>query len=255
MTNPMHEANRVGWDAVSAHWQADPDLAARRARALVDPRAALDERELRHLGDVRGQRAAVLGSGDQLVVLALAGMGARVTSVDLSSAQLEVGAANARALGAPEIAFLRADVTDLSALADGAFDLAYTGGHVAVWVSDLRRYYAEAARILRPGGRLVVNEYHPFRRVWADRADRLEVGYPYFERGPHTFDRADETTEHAAGSLPSYEFHWTVGDLVGALLAAGCELVALEEWGQAPQGEAPPLVGLPECLLLVGVKR
>ena len=54
--------------------------------------------------------------------------------------------------------FVRADVTDLSVLAANTFDLVYTGGHVAVWISDLSQYYAEAGRILRPGGLFIVNE-------------------------------------------------------------------------------------------------
>src|SRR2546429_9265765 len=52
-----------------------------------------------------------------------------------------------------------AELVDLSCLSDETFDLAYTGGHVAVWVSDLQRYYREAARVLKSDGLLIVSEY------------------------------------------------------------------------------------------------
>ncbi len=125
-----------------------------------------------------------------------------------------------------------------------------------MWVSDLWRYYAEAARILHPGGLFIINEYHPFRRVWPYHPDRLELEFSYFDRGPHAYDRSEEVEGLAAGSLPSYEFHWTVSDYVAAVMDAGCELLALRELGDQPQSwETPPLAGLPEDLVLVSRKR
>src|SRR5215472_15198346 len=115
----------------------------------------LHDSELAWLRDVAGKKIAVLGSGDNQVVFALAGMGALVTSVDISKRQIEIARSRATALGL-QVEFVQADVVDLSMLADATFDIVYTGGHVAVWVSDLRRYYAEAARILKPGGLLTV---------------------------------------------------------------------------------------------------
>ncbi|NLC56794.1 MAG: class I SAM-dependent methyltransferase [Armatimonadetes bacterium] len=253
--NLFHEANRRGWDAVSPHWQAGIEAQGHWRRCHREPELALLPEERRYLGDVAGRDVAVLGSGDNLVAFALAGLGARVTSVDLSAMQLQIAAERARALGL-SIRFVHADVTALGALATATFDVVYTGGHVAVWVSDLKRYYAEAGRILRPAGLLLVNEYHPFRRIWKQGVHRLERELSYYDRGPHQYDRADQAPGLAPGTLPSYNFHWTVSDYVTALLQAGCELLALEEIGEARQSwEEAPLEGLPECLLLVGRKR
>jgi SAM-dependent methyltransferase len=168
---------------------------------------------------------------------------------------LDIAARRAGELGL-KITFVRSDVTDLSALSDATFEVVYTGGHVAVWVSNLRRYYAEAVRILKPGGLFIVNEYHPFRRIWAYTEDRFELEYGYFDRGPHVYDRSDEVPGAEPGSFPSFEFHWTVSDLLEAVLGAGCELVTLQELGDERQGwETPNLTGLPEDLLIVGRKR
>jgi ubiquinone/menaquinone biosynthesis C-methylase UbiE len=62
-----------------------------------------------------------------------------------------VARSHAAALGL-QIEFIQADVVDLSGQGDATFDAVYTGGHVAVWVSDLRRSYGEAARILKSDG-------------------------------------------------------------------------------------------------------
>jgi len=253
--NTYHEANRRGWDAASAGWQAGIEARGEWRRCHREPQLVLAKEELAFLQPVAGKAVCVLGSGDNLVVFALAGMGADVTSVDISQAQLDTAARRAAELSL-DVHFVRADVAELNMLEDETFDLVYTGGHVAVWVSDLRRYYAEACRILRPGGTFLVNEYHPVRRIWKWGTDRLELESSYFARGPSEYDRAADIAGHDSGPLISYEFHWTVGDYVAAMLAAGCELVCLEEFGEGVEDwEEPPLSGLPLCLLLVGRKR
>ena len=254
--NEIHDANRRGWDAAAkaglADFRCDIDWReCHRNSGLV-----LDERELKWLGGLPGKKACVLGSGDNRVVFALLGLGAQVTSVDISEGQLDVARQRAAQLGL-QVRFLRADVTDLSAIESDTFDLVYTGGHVAVWVSDLRKYYAEAARILRPGGLFLVNEYHPFRRIWDEKASHLRVRSSYFGLGPDRYDRAEGMPGAETGSLPAYEFHWTISQYLMAVLDAGCELLVVDEFGDRPEAheEGPSLAGLPQCLLIVARKR
>lgn len=224
-------------------------------KAHRDPVLALHPAELAWLRDVAGKKVAVLGSGDNQVVFALAGMGAIVTSIDISERQIEVARSRAAALGL-QIDFVQADVVDLSVLGDATFDTVYTGGHVAVWVSDLYRYYAEAARILKPDGLLVVSEYHPFRRVWRHSVDRLELRFNYFDRGPHRSEGGADVLYREPGDLEQFTFRWTVADYIGAILAARCELVHGEEFGDTcEEWEGVPMTGLPETLLLVSQRR
>jgi|TARA_Y100000310_G_scaffold344697_1_gene458868 SAM-dependent methyltransferase len=251
--NDMHEANRRSWDAVSPKWQAKIDTEKPWRQVPVNPALVLEKEELRHLGDVAGKNVCVLGSGDNLIVFALAGMGADVTSVDVSQTQLDIAAGRARELGLA-VTFLRADVTDLSALPTDRFDLVYTGGHVAVWISDLKTYYREAVRILQPEGLFMVTEYHPFRRIWEERPDCLQVEMAYFEQGPFQYDRSEDVPGAKPGSYPSYEFHWTVSDYAMAVIEAGCDLLALEEFGTSVEWEVTPLAGLPHLLMIVGRK-
>jgi len=251
--NEMHEANRKGWDAVSPKWQKGIDEKKDWRNFPSDPTLAFSPSELKYVEKTKGCDVCVLGSGDNLAVFALAGLGARVTSVDISQTQLDIAAHRAEKLGL-NITFVRADVTDLRDLSDESFDLVYTGGHVGVWVSDLQKYYAEAGRILRKRGLFIVREYHPFRRLWADNPDRLELEFGYFNLGPHQYDRSDEAPEK--GPLPSFEFHWTVADYVTAVLETGIHLIQITEDGdRSKEWEAAPLAGLPINLMLVGRKH
>ncbi len=59
----MHEANRRGWDAISAQWQAGIDAKVDWRQIPVNPGLVLDNVELDYLGDVSGRSACVLAAG------------------------------------------------------------------------------------------------------------------------------------------------------------------------------------------------
>ena len=252
----IHAANQRRWNAAAPNWAQRADNRGLWPRCPAEPDLVLSPTVLRYLGDPRDQQVAVLGSGDNQVVFALAGMGARVTSVDISQAQLAIAADRARQLDL-EITFVQSDVTALDTLADERFDFVYTGGHVAVWVADLNRYYAEAVRILRPGGLFLVDEYHPFRRGWRPgrHPEDLHREAGYFDRGPFRYRYDADVLHPAAGDLESFEFHWTVADFCNAILRTGATLLEVAEYGtQTEDWEGAPLAGLPELLLLVARK-
>jgi len=242
-----HEANRAFWDASTKWWKEKEDRRGLWRKAHVDPASVLAPAEMPFLKDVDGKAVCVLGSGDNEVAFALAGMGGAVTSVDISERRLEVAADRARTLGL-DVTFVRADVTDLRALADGSFDLVYTGGHMSVWVSDITKYYAEAVRILKLGGLFVVNDYHPIRRMWLE-ADGPEPRNRYLHRGPYQYT-SDE-------GLPTFEYHWTAADHIQAVVDAGCRIVKVDEHGEKVEDEfwlKANLDKLPAYLLIVGRK-
>ena len=87
-----HEANRRAGDAAAAAGKAKYCHTDWR-ECHLDPTLALDERELKWLGDLAGKDACVLGSGDNRVVFALVGLKANVVSVDISQEQLDIARA------------------------------------------------------------------------------------------------------------------------------------------------------------------
>lgn len=251
-----HEINRKSWDAVSDWWQDNMYTKEGWRRAATDPSMVFNQTELSFLVDLAGAKACVLASGNNLTAIALAAMGAAVTSVDISDSQLDLARRKTAELGL-SIEFLRADVVDVSPLADGRFDVVHTGGGVAGWIADLARYYSEAVRILKPGGLFIARDRHPFRAIWSD-VDRLELAFSYLEIGPEGQpeygDRSAQTLGRAE-PVPSYMFHWTVSDRVMAVMNAGCQLIRLEESGtHRSSWEVSPVEGLPAELLLVGRK-
>ena len=206
--NTQHEQNRAAWNSWADWWREKADKRGIWRKAHLDPQLVLSPGEMRFLGYVKGKDVRVLGSGDNEVVFALAGMGAAVTSVDISEKQLEIASERADVLGL-DINFLRADVVDLSSIPDDEFDYVYTGGHISIWISDITRYYAEAARVLRPGALFIVNDYHPVRRMWHE-SDGPAPRHRYFNRGPYEAPASEGSAK--------VEFHWTTADHIQAVI-------------------------------------
>jgi ubiquinone/menaquinone biosynthesis C-methylase UbiE len=253
-TNPIHAANQRRWDAASETWARGADNRDIWRRCPAEPNLVLNNTELYYLAGIAGKRVCVLGSGDNQVVFALAGLGAFVTSVDISLNQLQVAKERSRELKLA-IDFVQADVSDLSMMADNSFDVVYTGGHVAVWVSDLLKFYAEAVRILKPRGLLLICEYHPVRRIWKQSKTNLVVNSHYLDRGPFEHHLSEDVLSRDPGSLESFEHHWTVADYLNAVVRAGGRIIFVDEFGEQVAGwEGAPMMGLPEFLLIVARK-
>ena len=97
--NKYHRASRNRWNLGSAAWAAMHDRSGTWRIAHQQPTKIFLEQELELVGAIEGQDVCVLGSGDNLAVFGFAGMGAQVTSVDISAEQLAVARKRATELG------------------------------------------------------------------------------------------------------------------------------------------------------------
>jgi SAM-dependent methyltransferase len=104
------------------------------------------------LGDVAGLDVVELGCGTAYFSAKLARRGARVVGVDPTPAQLETARRMQRQTGI-EFPLVEAPGEDVP-LPDASFDLAFSEYGASLW-ADPQKWIAEAARLLRPGGRLV----------------------------------------------------------------------------------------------------
>ncbi|QBR93118.1 class I SAM-dependent methyltransferase [Nocardioides euryhalodurans] len=113
---------------------------------------SVPERELGVLGEVRGLDVAELACGTAYFSAWLARAGARTVAVDLSHEQLTT-ARRMQAQVGPAFPLVQGDGERVP-LRSGAYDLVVSEHGAAAWC-DPERWLPEAARLLRPGGRLV----------------------------------------------------------------------------------------------------
>jgi ubiquinone/menaquinone biosynthesis C-methylase UbiE len=219
----MNDANQRYWDAMAPDWEKLRDQDQLWRNLPRQPELAFDGEALplirRYVGDLKGRQALVLASGDNYVTFALAGMGARVTSTDISAQQLEIARRRAEMLGL-EITFVRADATVLAGIAGGMFDLVCSSNGFFVWIADPGRVFAQAHRVLKPGGYYVFYDVHPFQRPWADQVSPLEMEKPYTATGPFQYEEKGQE---------NFQFNWRMSDLVNPLLNSGLLLRQVAE--------------------------
>lgn len=167
------------------------------------------------LGDLEGRRVVELGCGGAECSVAFAERGADVTGVDLSAEHLAYGRELVEARGV-DVDLQQGDVTDL-ALPEAAFELAFSA-FVYMWVEDVAAFFAEAFRVLEPGGRFVVSGPHPFYDV-LDR-ESLGLKSSYNEPGAEVHEGED-------ADMVLYPRRFS--DLHGALTGAGFQVDGVHE--------------------------
>jgi SAM-dependent methyltransferase len=144
--------NREVWTKANAEYT---DRQARRAWASEEITWGMfsgPESEIGALGDVDGKDVVELGCGTAYFGAWLAKRGARVTGVDVTPAQLETARRMQEEFDLP-FSLIEASAEDVP-LPDESFDLALSEYGASIWC-DPELWIAEAARLLRPGGRLV----------------------------------------------------------------------------------------------------
>ena len=235
--------NRANWDDRAAVHAAAPEYGIDRFRSdpdFLSGVVAFDRPLLGDLYDVRGVHLQCHLGTD---TVSLSRLGANVTGLDFSPASLRQARELAASVGA-DVDFHEADVYDaLAVLGRGRYQLVYTGIGALCWLPRMDRWADVVSGLLEPGGRLFLREGHPV--LWAAGDPRpdglLTLDFPYFERPePMVWD---EPQSYVPGSALAHsvtqQWNHGLGDIIGALLAAGMEVTGLVEHQSVPYEALP----------------
>src|SRR4029453_1994469 len=144
--------NRALWTMVNEQFTDEDAHRAWAVEELTWGLFGVPERDLGVLGDVRGLDVVELGCGTAYLSAQLARRGALPVGLDLTPAQLATARRCQDRFG-PVFPLIEANAEHVP-LTSASFDLVVSEYGASVWC-DPERWVAEAARVLRPGGRLV----------------------------------------------------------------------------------------------------
>jgi SAM-dependent methyltransferase len=173
------------------------------------------EADLGALADVDfdGLDVVELGCGTAYFSAWFARRGARPVGVDLTPAQLET-ARRMQAEHGLEFPLVEASAEDVP-LPDASFDLAFSEYGASIWC-DPYRWVPEAARLLRPGGRLIFLANSILSILCSPDTGRIEERLLRPYRGMHRFEWPAEDE--------GIDFHLGWGDMLRLLRANRFEL-------------------------------
>lgn len=197
-------------------------------------------------GDLKGKRVLGLASAGGQQGPCLAAAGADVTIIDNSPEQLARDRHVAEREGL-SIRLVEGDMRDLSAFADGSFDLVFhpvSNG----FVPDVRPVWREAFRVLKPGGELLAGFANPVLYM-LDLAKEREgiVQLKYKLPFSSTEQAGDPEIIKLREAGEPLDFGHTLDDQIGGQTDVGFQIIGFYEdgWGE----ERSPLYALMKAFI------
>jgi len=186
------------------------------------------------LGDLAGKDVLCLAGGGGQQSAAFVLLGANVTVTDLSEAQLERDRLAASHYGL-SVATVQGDMRDLSGLGSAAFDVVFQP-HSLGFVPDARVVFAQAARVLRPGGIYFFAIANPFYAGLSEsdwNGEGYVLKHPYIDGAEIVTQDWDwvypAETDAAARPEPCREYRQTLSRLLNGLVDLGFSLLHLSD--------------------------
>ena len=244
-SNPITERNRRAWETgrfdlwvsflgppakVAASMKSDPDIRALR-------------RLLPYLGEVVGRRIVNLQGSHGRLAVALSLKGADVTVIDFSEPNRRYALALADAADA-QIDYRLADVMSAAALGLSPFDAVVMELGILHYHQDIAAFFGICASLTRPGGRMVLNEFHPVQRKLMSPSATGDYFADALVEGPAPAPPGYPPP----GETCAYRF-WTLGEIFHAALASGWRI---DRFDEHPDTDNPLIPG---TFTLVATRR
>ncbi|MDO7906936.1 class I SAM-dependent methyltransferase [Paenibacillus sp. JX-17] len=232
--------NQQAWNSGAyqawLHRFGTPEEAA--AKIKADPAKRVGS-ALQYMGEIRGKKIVnLLGSnGNKGIALAL--LGGEVTIVDFSEDN-KVYAEEMAAAAGVKLDYVLADVLQLpETILNGTCDVAFMEFGILHYFQDLQPLFEVVAKLLRSGGTFVLQDFHPVStklissRGTTANIRKHKVTGDYFDSSLHetevSFYKFLPEEKRQADVQKVQLRHWTLGEIVTAVAAAGLFIQVLEE--------------------------
>ena len=229
--NHMTQANKHGWDGLAGihyrNYHVDK---------LLGGSPILNEVIIKEVGDVKGKSLMHLLCHIGTDTLSWALLGAKVAGMDISSESLKYARQLAVRMGV-EADFIEADIMDVMEKVKSKYDIVFSSTGVLCWIPDIRRYAQTVRQLLNDKGFFYIFDGHPFRSVLLDESGETGAGNliqgNYFRKEAWRYGGlGDYTDPKILIQGESFEWNWTMGEIITAFCEAGLRIEFLHEFPQ-----------------------
>ncbi len=214
--------------------------------------------------DIEG---AVIGqfccnNGRELLSVVKSGRAKKGVGFDIAENQIAFANAKAAELGLP-CEFVAVNVYDIDDSYRAMFDVVIITIGALCWFDDLDRFFAVAAKCMKPGAVIVINEQHPCTNMLAkedeelyDPAHKLDCLYSYFENEWTGNEGMYYMTQKSYPSKTFTDFTHPLSEIVSGMCRSGIVVTGLQEFDYDIGGGFEELdrSGFPLSMIVEGQK-
>lgn len=229
MSKNYQEINRKLWNE-KTHIHIESEFYA--MDKFLAGETSLKEIEIELLGNVKGKTILHLQCHFGQDTLSLARMGAKVTGVDISDVAIEKAKILSTQMNLPAT-FVTSDVYDSPNHIQQKFDIVFATYGTIGWLPDINKWAETVQHFLKPGGKLIFIELHPY--IWMYDGAFKTILFSYFNGEPIVEENAGTYADHSA-PIQMEEIGWNhaLSEVIEALLAQKLKLTHFKEYNYSP---------------------
>jgi SAM-dependent methyltransferase len=132
--------------------------------------------------------------------------------------------------------FIASDIMKATEKVQEKFDIVFSSTGVICWLPDMRLYAQTVRQLLKDNGFFYILDGHPFRSVLLDDVGTTSpnmIQGDYFRKEVWQYDNmGDYTDPDLKIPVNSFEWNWTLGEIITAFCDAGMRIEFLHEFPQ-----------------------
>ncbi len=201
-------------------------------KGFLEGKSSLNSIETELLGDLQGKSVLHLQCHFGQDSISLARLGAEVTGMDLSDKAIEF-AKELAGKDTTNAKFICCDVYDLPNHLDGEFDIVFTSYGTIGWLPDLDKWAKVISHFLKPDGKFLIVEFHPF--VWMFNDEFNEIAYNYFKDKPIVEVKDSSYTDgNFSEKIEDISWNHSLSEVINSLINNGLKISHFKEYDYSP---------------------
>ena len=260
------EGNKAAWEEAfenrDASWGADiTDRIQREEYPFFNEETKRILRNIDLKGATVGQFCC--NNGRELLSLVKSGGARNGIGFDIAENQVAFANEKAKELNLPCI-FEAVNVYDIDDRYKEQFDVVIITIGALCWFDDLDRFFAVAAKCMKPGAEIVINEQHPFTNMLAvdgeelyDPGHRMECHYSYFKHEWTGNEGMYYMTQKKYHSKTFTDYTHSMSEIISGMCGNGIMVTGLQEFDYDISGGFSQIDhrGFPLSMIIKGKKK